>query len=57
MIRVRGLAIAAILLVPGYAAAQPYAASATPRAGSIEIGGGVVWTGGYDAGSDAATER
>jgi len=51
-----GLAVAAILLlVPASAAAQVYPSSTAPRAGTIEIGGGVIWTGGYDAGGgDAA---
>jgi opacity protein-like surface antigen len=34
----------------------PAAAFAQPHRGSIEVGGGIVWTGGYDAGSAAANE-
>jgi len=50
-------AIAAILLcLPVAAAAQTYVGRTTPHAGSIEIGGGVTWTAGYDAGSSDATE-
>ncbi len=50
------IAVAALALVPAMAAAQPYAGSTAPRAGSLEVGGGVVWTGGYDAGSASASE-
>jgi hypothetical protein len=53
---VRTLAVVAIALIPAYAAAQPYLGSASPHRGSIEIGGGVVWTAGYDAGSGSAME-
>ena len=52
------LALAALalgLLVPAVAHAQPYPGNTGPRAGSFELGGGVVWMGGYDAGSRAAT--
>lgn len=44
------------VLLPAYAAAQPYLGATAPHAKSVEIGGGVVWTAGYDAGSRAATE-
>jgi hypothetical protein len=47
---------AAIALAPGYAAAQPYPGGTAPHFGTIEIGGGAVWTGGYDAGSGSAME-
>ena len=53
------LALAALalgLLVPTIAHAQPYPGNTGTSAGSFEIGGGVVWNGGYDAGSRAATE-
>jgi hypothetical protein len=45
-------ALAVVLLAPSFAVAQP--AAGTP--GRIEISGGVVWIGGYDAGSRDATE-
>jgi hypothetical protein len=49
--RLRGFA-AVLLLAPATAFAQPAAGTA----GRIEISGGAVWTGGYDAGSRDATE-
>jgi len=53
----RVIAIAAVALgLPACAAAQPYIGGTAPHAGSIEIGGGVIWTAGYDAGSRDATE-
>jgi hypothetical protein len=48
--------MAAVLLIPGDAAAQPYLGRPVPHAGSVEIGGGVVWTAGYDAGDRDAIE-
>jgi hypothetical protein len=53
----RGL-IGIVVLVgaPAAAAAQPYIGRSTPHRGSFEISGGVVWTGGYDAGSGEAKE-
>jgi hypothetical protein len=54
---VRSLAaIAFVLALPGVAAAQPYIGNDTPRRGTVEIGGGVVWTRGYEAGSAVAEE-
>jgi hypothetical protein len=48
---------AALLLVtPLYVCAQPYIGSARPDAGTIEIGGGVLWSRGYDAGGSSALE-
>ena len=47
-------AAGAILLIPVPADAQPY--SPAPHPGWLEIGGGVVWTAGYDAGRGTATE-
>ena len=47
-------AVAAVLLLPAAAAAQPYAPA--PHPGWLELGGGVVWRGGYDAGRATATE-
>lgn len=44
------------MLLPAFASAQPYLGTSAPRAGSLEISGGVVWTAGYDAGSRDATE-
>lgn len=52
----QGIAFITILLLPADAAAQPYPGSTAPHTGSVEVGGGVVWTGGYDAGSRAALE-
>ena len=43
-----------LVLVAASAAAQPY--QPRPHPGGIEIGGGAVWTGGYDAGRRNATE-
>jgi Outer membrane protein beta-barrel domain len=42
--------------LPGVAAAQPYIGSETPHRGTFEVGGGVVWTRGYEAGSAVAGE-
>jgi hypothetical protein len=54
---IRAIPIAAALLVaaPAYAVAQPYVPG-SPRAGSFEIGGGVAFTAGYDAGDRDALE-
>lgn len=41
--------------VPAAAAAQPYLGATGPHRGTFEIGGGVVWSGGYDAGSATAS--
>ncbi len=49
-------AAAFVLLAPLYAGAQPYIGSARPDAGTIELGGGVLWMRGYDAGGGAALE-
>jgi Outer membrane protein beta-barrel domain len=49
-------AIAFLLTLPAAAAAQPYIGSDTPRRGTVELGGGVIWTRGYDAGSAIAEE-
>lgn len=49
-------AVALLLLTPVYLCAQPYLGSALPDAGTIEIGGGVVWSQGYDAGNSSALE-
>jgi hypothetical protein len=45
-----------VLLTPLYAGAQPYIGSSGPVAGTIEMGGGVLWVRGYDAGGGAALE-
>jgi hypothetical protein len=45
-----------LLALPAAAAAQPYVGRSAPHRGSFELSGGVVWTGGYDAGSAAAKE-
>jgi hypothetical protein len=49
-------AIAFVLALPGVAAAQPYIGNDTPHRGTFEVGGGVVWTRGYEAGSAIAEE-
>jgi hypothetical protein len=54
--RLLAIALAAVAFVPASASAQIYVGRPMPRAGTIEIGGGAVWTGGYDAGSRDATE-
>jgi hypothetical protein len=51
---VMGFAI--LLALPAAAAAQPYVGRSAPHRGSFELSGGVVWTGGYDAGSAEAKE-
>ena len=67
MIRLRGYAASAgqvrrvsvVLLmlaaVPAVASAQPDVGTESPHRGTCELGGGGVWTGGYDAGSANAT--
>lgn len=47
---------ALVLLSPLYLCAQPYLGSAAADAGTIEIGGGVLWARGYDAGGSNAVE-
>jgi hypothetical protein len=48
--------IALLLMgMPLSAAAQPYIGTESPRRGSLEVSGGMAWTGGYDAGSAQAT--
>jgi hypothetical protein len=49
-------AAALLLATPLYVAAQPYAGSTAPAAGTFEIGGGVLWSAGYDAGGRNALE-
>lgn len=49
-------AAALLLLTPLYVGAQPYIGSTMPDAGTIEIGGGVLWSRGYDAGGSSALE-
>ena len=46
-----------VLALPAAASAQPYVGSDTPHRGTVELGGGVVWTRGYDAGSAIARRR
>jgi len=65
MIRVRGIAASArqarllafafALALPAAVSAQPYIGATGPHRGTLELGGGAVWTGGYDAGSADAT--
>lgn len=50
------IAVAMLLLTPLSVCAQPYFGRALPDAGTIEIGGGVVWSRGYDAGNRSALE-
>lgn len=50
------IAIGLLVLLPAAAAAQPYIGASAPHKGSIEVSGGVAWTGGYDAGSAKANE-
>ena len=49
-------AAALLLATPLYVSAQPYVGSAAPDAGTFEIGGGVLWSAGYDAGGLSALE-
>ena len=42
--------------LPSMAAAQPYIGRSGPAAGSIELSGGAMWSGGYDAGTATAFE-
>jgi len=60
VIRLRRFAASAgqvrVLAVAGMLAVLPAVASGQPRRGSIEFAGGVVWTGGYSAGSAPANE-
>jgi hypothetical protein len=48
-------ALVFVIAVPAAAAAQPYIGATGPHRGTFEIGGGGVWTGGYEAGSANAT--
>lgn len=50
------IGIVLLAALPTTAAAQPYVGSHASHRGSFEVGGGVVWTGGYDAGSANAHE-
>jgi hypothetical protein len=50
------IGFALLLALPPLAAAQPYIGTSAPHRGSFEVGGGVVWTGGYDAGNADAKE-
>lgn len=52
----RSLAVAIVLMLCASrdAGAQPYAGSGGPHAGSFEVSGGVLWSGGYDAGTASA---
>jgi hypothetical protein len=50
------IGLAVLLVVSSRAAAQPYLGDAGPHGGSLELGGGAVWIGGYDAGSRSALE-
>lgn len=64
MIRLRGYAASAgqaclvigiALTMPLAVAAQPYVGADGPHRGTWEVGGGGLWTGGYEAGSADAT--
>jgi hypothetical protein len=48
-------AIVFLMVLPAAASAQPYPGATGPHRGTVELGGGVTWTGGYDAGSATAT--
>ena len=50
------MCVAALAGVSSLASAQPYMGKTSPQAGSVEIGGGVIWTGGFQAGDRNATE-
>ena len=56
LIAVAGAVLVTSALSAGTAAAQTYPGTPGPHGGTIEIGGGVVWIGGYDAGDASATE-
>jgi len=49
-------AIAFLLALPAAVSAQPYIGTETPHRGTFELGGGIVWTRGYDAGNAIAEE-
>jgi hypothetical protein len=53
--RIIGILILAAATLPSSAFAQ-YVGRDKPHAGSVEIGGGFLWDGGYDAGSASANE-
>jgi len=46
--------VALITALPAALSAQPYIGVTGPHRGTVEVGGGGVWTGGYDAGSAVA---
>lgn len=50
------IGFALLLALPALAAAQPYIGTSAPHRGSFELSGGVVWTGGYEAGNAEAKE-
>jgi hypothetical protein len=50
------ICVAALAGVSSVASAQPYIGNTSPHAGSVEIGGGIIWSGGYQAGDRNATE-
>lgn len=54
MIRVPLLSLAIVLGTMSAASAQPYIGTNLPKAGSLEISGSALWTGGYDAGDRSA---
>ncbi len=56
MRRTLAYAILAWIAFPTLAAAQLYVRRDVPRTGSIEVGGGIVWSGGFDQGSVSAEE-
>ncbi len=56
MRRALACALFAWIAFPSSAVAQFYRRYDVPRAGSVEIGGGVVWSGGFDQGSVSAEE-
>ena len=56
MTRALACAILACAVFPSAASAQFYRRYDLPRKGSVELGGGVVWTGGFDQGEVSAAE-
>jgi hypothetical protein len=54
--RALACAILAWIAFPAAASAQLYIRRDVPRTGSIEVGGGIVWSGGFDQGSVSAAE-
>lgn len=56
MRRALACAVLAWIAFPALASAQFYVRRDVPRSGSVEAGGGIVWTGAFDQGSASAEE-